>query len=257
MIAQHSYIKAMNETDEPLLEINEIIYRISGAFWKQAYNSLLTKQKMYKPDLDISSRKAITELRKELKVIAEEYKLKCTSFSHNEHFYISLVPVPIYVGIERDTGNFTISAPHVSAMHYPYSEYIAGVNWIRDYLNIDMQPLNLKTRGIREKFYLNSKSSGIVSTSIKALCEAQLGKTELPYKINQSRLRSDIIFQLADKTVYEINIYHKPFSENASILIDLLSNPREVEIEDVVECTRIFCTDEELKSEMVTFNFSV
>ena len=35
MIAQHCYIKAMNETDEPLLEINEIIYRISGAFWKQ------------------------------------------------------------------------------------------------------------------------------------------------------------------------------------------------------------------------------
>ena len=33
----------MNENYEPCMELNEIIYHISGEFWKKAYNELLRK----------------------------------------------------------------------------------------------------------------------------------------------------------------------------------------------------------------------
>ena len=69
----------MNEIDEPCLELNEIIYHITGEFWKQAYYGLLTKQKTYEPEPDIPAHQAVCELRKELKVLAKENKLKCTA----------------------------------------------------------------------------------------------------------------------------------------------------------------------------------
>ena len=53
----------MNENDEPCLELNEIIYHITGEFWKQAYYGLLAKQKTYKTESDISAHQAVCELR--------------------------------------------------------------------------------------------------------------------------------------------------------------------------------------------------
>ena len=64
MIVRHGYIGAMNENDEPCLELNEIIYHITGEFWKQAYYGLLAKQKTYKTESDISAHQAVCELRK-------------------------------------------------------------------------------------------------------------------------------------------------------------------------------------------------
>lgn len=81
MIVLPDTIIDMNEIDKPCLELNEIIYHITGEFWKQAYYGLL----------------------------AQENKLKCKAFSHNEHFYVSLIPYPIYIVIERETGDFSIS----------------------------------------------------------------------------------------------------------------------------------------------------
>ena len=237
----------MNENDEPCMELNEIIYHISGEFWKQAYDALLRKQKTYESDQDIPVRQAISELRKDVRALAKENQLKCNAFSHNEHFYMSLIPFPIYIGIERETGDFSVSAPHISTKHFTHSEYKSGIKWIQDYIDIDIKPLTAKTEAVREKFYLNTKSSEIVGTSIKALCESIFGKKALNYKLHQSRLKSNITVVAKDKTVYEVEAYHKPFASDASILINLLNNLHEENIEDVLRCDILQTYDKEIQ----------
>ena len=226
----------MNENDEPCMELNEIIYHISGEFWKQAYDALLRKQKTYESDQDIPVRQAISELRKDVRALAKENQLKCNAFSHNEHFYMSLVPFPLYIGIERGTGDFSISAPHISTRHFTHTEYEAGLKWIQDYIDIDIKPLTAKTLAVHEKFYLNTKSAEIVGSSIKALCESILGKKGQEYKIKQSRLKSEIQIVVKTNTAYELTVYHKPFSHDTSILINLLNNLHEEKLEDVLTC---------------------
>lgn len=238
---------SMNENDEPCMELNEIIYHISGEFWKKAYDGLLLKQKTYDPGQDVAVRQAISELRKNIRTLAKENGLKCNAFSHNEHFYMSLVPYPIYIGIECETGDFSVSAPHISTKHFTHSEYQAGIKWIQDYINIDIKPLTEKTEAVREKFYLNTKSAGIVSTSIKALCESILGKRSLKYKLQQNRLRSDLTVVAKNKTVYSVEIYHKPFASDSSILINLLNNLREENIEDVLRSSVVMNYDKEIQ----------
>ena len=88
MIVTHGYIGAMNENDEPCLELNEMIYRLTGEFWKQIYYFLLSRQKMYEPDSEVSVSQSIFELRKKIKNIAKENGLKYSAFSHNELFYL-------------------------------------------------------------------------------------------------------------------------------------------------------------------------
>lgn len=248
MIVSHGYIVAMKEIDEPCLELNEMIYRLTGEFWKQIYYFLLSRQKMYEPDSEVSVSQSISKLRKEIKNIAKENGLKCPAFSHNEHFYISLIPYPIYIGIERETGDFSISAPHISTRHFTHSEYKAGLNWIQDYININIKPLTEKTQTVREKFYLNSKSSEIVRVSIKALCDSILGKKLIPYELHQNRLLSNIVFQTPDNATYELEIFHKPFSKDASLLIKLLNAPKEIKIPDVLSCAHVHCYDDEISA---------
>ena len=232
----------MND-NEPCVELNEIIYRISGEFWKGAYQELIRKQTGYEPCPDISASQAISDFRKEVKKIANENGLKSAAFSHNDHFYISLTPYPIYIGLEKDTGDFSISAPHISTKHFTKAEYKGGLKWIRDYLGIDVKPLSQKIEQVRQKFYLNTKSAQIVRTSINSLCVSVLGKKDLQYKLNQDRLTSEIIFKAANNKVYQIDLYHKPFTKDTSLLIDLLNNPREIKVEDVISCCR---SEEEL-----------
>lgn len=232
----------MND-NEPCVELNEIIYRISGEFWKQAYQELMRKQTGCGACPDVSASQAISDFRKEVKKIANENGLKCATFSHNEHFYISLTPYPIYIGLEKDTGDFSISAPHISTKNFTRLQFKGGLKWVRDYLAIDVKPLRKKVEQVRQKFYLNTKSAQIVKTSINSLCASVLGKKELPYKLNQDRLTSEIIFQASDKKVYQIELYHKPFTKDTLLLIDLLKNPRELKVEDVISCTR---SEEEL-----------
>lgn len=94
------------------------------------------REKLEQDLKEVSVSQSISELRKEIKNIAKENGLKCSAFSHNEHFYISLIPYPIYIGIERETGDFSISAPHITTKHFSHSYYKAGLNWICDYLAI-------------------------------------------------------------------------------------------------------------------------
>ena len=62
MIVTHALIKAMNENDEPCLELNEMNYRQTEEFWKQAYYHLLNRQKLYEPDLEASVGQSISKL---------------------------------------------------------------------------------------------------------------------------------------------------------------------------------------------------
>ncbi len=228
---------------EPCIEMNEIIYRIAGEFWKGAYQELMRKQTESELCSEISTDREISDFRKEVKKMANENGLKCSAFSHNEHFYISLIPYPIYIGIEKDTGDFSISAPHISTKRFTKADYKGGLKWVRDYIAIDVKQLSKKVEQVRQKFYLNTKSAQIVKTSINSLCLSVLGKKELPYKLNQDWLTSEIIFKAADSKVYQINLYHKPFTKDTLLLIDLLNNPRELKVEDVISCTR---SEEEL-----------
>ena len=222
--------------DEPCVELNEIIYRISGEFWNEVYQKLLCKQNEYKVASNISAVQAISIFRKEIKIIANENGLKCASFSHNDHLYISLTPYPIYIGIDKDTGDFSVSAPHISTKQFTRVKYIGGLKWIRDYLAVDVKPLCNKVSLAREKFYLSSKGAEIAKTSIRALCDSILGKGSIPYEINQTRLMSSIIIHPDQKDNYEIQIYHKAFSQDTSLLTRFLKNPHEETIEDKASC---------------------
>ena len=237
----------MYENNELCFELNEIIYNISGEFWKQAYENLLYKQKAYKLNQDIAAQKTISELRKDITTLAKKSRLKCNTFSHNNHFYMSLVPYPIYIGIDCESGDFSISAPHISTKHFTHSEYKSGIKWIQDYMDIDIKPLTAKIETVHEKFYLSTKSSEIVGTSIKVLCESILEKKAISYKIHQSRLKSIITIVARDTTVYEIEAYHKPFAGDSSILINLLNNLHKENIEDVISCTILQCYGKENK----------
>ena len=95
---------------------------------------------------------------------------------------------------------------------------------------------------------MNSKSAEIVTVSIKALCDSILGKKLIPYELNQNRILSVILFQTPDKTAYELEIFHKPFSKDASLLIKLLNEPREIKILDVLSCAPVHCYDDEISA---------
>lgn len=230
----------MNENDESCDEINELIYQLAGEFWKQAYCRILGLQNELLPDDNISKKDAISQLRKELKNLAKENDLKHTAFSQKDHYYISLIPYPIYIGIEKKTGDFTISTPHISSRLFTYNEWKLGIKWILDYINIDVRPLTEKTSKIMETFYLNTKTSKIVQTSIKALCDSMQKQNHWDYKLIQNRLRSDIAIQTDSDERYEIVVFHKAFSKDSGPLLRILKNPCEEDIEDKIRCRRVY-----------------
>ena len=69
-------------------------------------------------------------------------------------------------------------------------------------------------------------------SSIQALCETFLETRCLKYKLRQSHLKSNITIVSKDRKVYEVVVYHKAFSKDSSILINLFNNIEENEIED-------------------------
>ena len=112
------------------------------------------------------------------------------------------------------------------------------MKWIQDYINIDINPLTEKTQEVRDKFYLNLKTADIVKASILALCNSVLREKCLDYKINQNRLKSDIIARISKDEKYHIQIYHKPFSVDSSDVLKLFKSPHEMEIEDKLYCRK-------------------
>lgn len=227
----------MNENDEPCIEINEKIYQVSGEFWKQAYLRLCDFQEKFQPEKD-SSEDALSNLKKGIKSIAKQSSLKYSAYSHNNHYYISITPFPIYVGVDKKTKDFTVSVPHINSRCFSASDWERGLKWIQDYINIDVSPLTEKIQEVRDKFYLNLKTADIVQSSIRALCNSMLREKGQDYKISQDRIKSDIVVTVSKDEKYHIQIYHKPFSLDSSPVLDLLRSPHEMEIEDKVFCRK-------------------
>ena len=230
----------MDKRDETCVEMNEIIYRIAGEFWRQTYNLLLAKQAECEPDAEIAGDKAAREFVKGVKALAKESKLKCVSLSHDERMYISLTPFPIYIGIDKNTGDLSISAPHINTKHFDHSEFKGGLKWLQDYINLDTAPLAKRTQDAKEKFYMNEKAALIVQNSIKALCRATLGENADACKIRQDRIKSQIIVKSPSGDNFQIDVYHKPFANNAAIFVSLLKNPRLEKVEDAISCQPVW-----------------
>ena len=171
LIEWYGYIVVMPLINGPDEELNEILYQISVDFWEQVFNALLNKQKNCKQDLDISPQQAIITLQREIKNLAKTNHLICTTFPHNEHFYLSLLPYPIYIGIENNTGCSSVSAPNIKTIHFNHTQWRNTLLWIQNYIELDITPLEEKKKLVREKIYLNFKNVQIVLNSI--LCEVE------------------------------------------------------------------------------------
>ena len=66
-----------------------------------------------------------------------------------------------------------------------------------------------------------------------------LSQTHWVHELNQNRLKSEITIHNDSDGSYEIVIFHKAFSEDSSLLLNLLKNPHEERIEDKVWCRRV------------------
>ncbi len=95
-----------------------------------------------------------------------------------------------------------------------------------------------KIEKAKETFYLGEKAATIARTSIKALCDSYLTQKGINCKVESSFLKSEIAVSL-DDAIYEIKVYHKPFSKDAGPLMDLLQNLREMQIKDCLACKKI------------------
>ena len=231
----------MRDNEKSCMELNELIYQISDVFWKKENRVLLKKQEGYSCKSDAPLKQTVTLFRKGLKKIAEENKLTYSSFSHNQHLYFSLTPWPIYVGLDENSGIFSISVPHIPTKQFDFSEYEKGLLWIQDFINVDDTPVKEKIEKVYDTFYLNRKTGEIVAASIKSICLSTLKEKSPDFEIKQTRLYSRIIIpqrkgEEGKEGHYIIDVYHKPFSKDAASLINLLKNPQEIEIPDFLVC---------------------
>lgn len=231
-------------------------------FWDEKNKEFLENHEANIQNPEITVQEAVFKLRKELRKIAHANNLGCTFLSQADHYYISLLPCQIHITISRETGCFTISLPHFNPKQFFYYEWQTGLQWIRDYLKIDLFILEEKKQILKETIYVNSKTAEIAISSIKSICKIHAEKLGVKTRIRYSWLFSEITFYreenayepdgIKDKNVYDfktirkialfqIEIYHKAFINNPSLLIDLLENPHEIKINYKVNCILNYC----------------
>lgn len=228
-----------NFTEEEInRELEWKIRDVSSVFWKKIDENLVDKRKNLFSDSAITLTQAIGKLNAKLYKVAKENDLRkqVTCFQDNKIIQISLVPHSITTYIDKEKGTFSISAPHISTGQFDYQQWKDALQFIQDCMNIDLSPLEKKVKIIKEKFYLNQKNVLIVSNSIKSLCETIFSKKDWKYQINHKALESEIIFETSSQQFFYVSIYHKPFINNASILLNFINNPHEEEIVDIARC---------------------
>lgn len=230
------YLLYMTNKYETCLELNEMVYHLTGRFWNQTYNYLVGQLSGVESDNEITPLKAIKQFRKEVLQIAKNNGLTCKTSNLNGRLYFSLIPYPIYIGIDKGTGEISIATPHINTKHFQYNEYPAAISWIKNYMNIDVNPLLKQTESVRERFYLNTKASDIVKDSIQSIVRAILQRKGWRYEIHQTRLRSEIFVETVPNNIFRIDVYHKAFSQDSSLLINQLNNPHEELQEDKIHC---------------------
>ncbi len=238
----------MND-DIPCKELDEIISFISRELWKRTYLSLIKKVQNFEPESNITARDTIVKFRNELMELAKKENLSYKEINMGyKHVGISLEPYPINIGISTDyknPGDFWISAPHISIRNFKAANYKAGIKWIQEYF-IDSVKTNKEIQDIYKHYYVSPKNAEIIKVSIQSLCDKIVSSKKWSYKLNQNRTMSKILIQTSNPNneVFEILIYHTPFTENPSILIDLLNNPKETTIFNVAKCDKKDCFNE-------------
>ncbi len=253
-----------HKEERPAMELEDVIQVQTRDFWDDANKRLLEKQNDYSPDTEISSKVVALKLRKESRRLAHENNLDCSFVSQTDHYHISLLPCRINIDIETQTGNFSISAPHIPKHNFFCNEWQMGLNWIQDYLNIDIKSLEERKKKIKGQLYVTSKTAEIAQASIKSICNEQAKQKGLKCRMLSTWLKSEILFYkedtnskiINDRTedeyesysynkyslrdneikIFEILIYHKAFTNDPSLLLDFLNNPRESEIENTIKC---------------------
>ncbi len=241
----------LNEITEQNIE-NELEEKnriVSSVFWKKEQQILYEKQKIYLPDTNISISQAIKIFGIKLSKIAKEFNLhkQVICCQEDNLIVVDLMPSSIRTYIDIEKGIFGIIAPHISTETFDYTEWKNALEFIQDCLKIDLNPLDKEMQIIRDKFYLNAKAAQIVTTNIKTISVSFFEKKKWKYQIDQKCLKSEIIFKTSKNLFYDIEIYHKAFSEDARLLIDLLNKPCEEVIEDKISCRILKADTDKLK----------
>ena len=219
-----------HKEERPGWELEEIIQKQTKIFWDNENKKLLEKQKDYSPNAGISSKAVVLKLRKEIRNLAHENNQDCSFVSLTDRYQISLLPSRITIYIETQTGNFTVFAPNIPKRSFVFYEWQMGLNWIQDYLNIDVQILEQKKQELKEKLYVNSKTAEIAQASIKSICNAQAKQKGFKCRIISTWLKSEVLFYNEDEIkFFDFTIYYKEFTNNPSRLMDLLNNINETE----------------------------
>ena len=105
-----------------------------------------------------------------------------------------------------------------------------------------------------DKFYLNSKCAAIAIISIRSLVESFFTEKGLKYKMIQYFVETEIIFETQNHIFYYLKIYNKPFTQEPSLLINILNNPHKKEIADKLSC-RIINFPKEIESSFTETHF--
>lgn len=237
----------MNETDESLPKLDEIIQLISNEIWKRTYLSLIKKIQDCNLEVEITGAQSIDEFRKELKDFAKQHSLKYKEVQYPCYgIYITLEPSSITISIKGNNdknyniGDFCISAPPNCGRSFSYKNYKAGILWIKNYLEIYPKTTE-EINSLHDKYYLCTKNAEIVNNSIMALCHSINLKNHWIFHISTDRILNKIVIEKSKTSceVYEITIINKSFTDNSSILVNLLNDPREMKVQHVLNCVKI------------------
>jgi hypothetical protein len=255
-------------------DLKSIIDSRTRDFWIDESNKLLEKQKGYSPDNEISVKDEVIKLRKGIRKFAHDNNIDCSFVSEKEFYYFSLRVFRIHfdtirIQLNKETGTFSIKAPYIMKKNFLYNEWQMGMKWIKDYLDIDVKGFREKIQNLEDDIYVSSKTSKIAESSINSLCKAYTKQDDLKFRVLSSPLRSEVVFYKIDDyplnepgaesiyscpfysdrirsfknpneheiRIFRIFVYHKAFINNPAILIDLLKDPHNTDIENVVKCT--------------------
>lgn len=249
--------RVRNFEDKPEIELENKIRHLDSDFWRKEYEKFLEQHKTTITDSLITAEEAVLKMRREIRSLAHSKNLGCSFLSQGDYYYITLKPCMIHIRIGKDTGNISISLPHFNPRNYFYYEWQSALECINNYLDIDVTILEEVKRTLRERIFVNYKNSEIATASISSICNSYAKKSGMQCHIISCCLESEIIFYKNDMNfeiikdlfvddagkkilrMFQIQIYHKAFLREPALLIDILRNPRTIEIENTIKCTKL------------------
>ena len=202
----------------PGREFERIKSDVTKKFWNEQNEILLEKQKGYSADAGITADHAVLTLRKEIRRFAKERELECAFVSRAKQYCLTILPFPIHIVINIETGGFFISAPGVKTKTFVHNEWQMGMAWIKDYLDIDKKILEDRIRALKDEILVSSKTAEIARNSISALCNARALELGMTCSVDSTWLKSKVTFFKDKVKQFEFEIYFKEFSKNPGLL---------------------------------------